>query len=314
MAEPDRVLELRDGAGGWARCGLWWSPSTGDEAPNPQELGGGDLLAHDRRSPAPSGTVPLGRIGRLEASGPGSAAELLERATAELRQRGCVTVLAPLDGDTWHPYRVLEPGQEAAEAFAGEPDPDPRWTDWLAAAGFAVRARYVSSLCSDLQRRRPSVYPPSPFQLVPVEHLAIDDLLEPIHRLILNGFRRQPLFVPVSLDGFRRHWEPWRSRLDPRLSLLAFDGGEVVGLLLAHPEGPQEGRRAVVRTLVVQPGRRWAGLGRRLLETCHGRAAALGYTAVIHALMHDPGASVALSRPYARSFRRYVLMGRSLSA
>jgi GNAT superfamily N-acetyltransferase len=313
MAEPDRVLELGDGAGGWARCGLWWSPSMADEAPNPQALGGGDPLAHDRRSPAPSGTVPLGRIGRLEASGPGSAAELLERATAELRQRGCATVLAPLDGDTWHPYRVLEPGQDSAEAFAGEPDPDPRWTDWLAAAGFAVRARYVSSLCSDLQRRRLTVYPPSPFQLVPVEHLAIDDLLEPIHRLILNGFRRQPLFVPVSLDGFCRHWEPWRSRLDPRLSLLAFDGGEVVGLLLAHPEGPQEGRRAVVRTLVVQPGRRWAGLGRRLLETCHGRAAALGYTAVIHALMHEPGASVALSRPYARSFRRYVLMGRSLS-
>jgi hypothetical protein len=66
--------------------------------------------------------------------------------------------------------------------------------------------------------------------------LAIDDLLEPIHHLILNGFRRQPLFVPVSLDGFRRYWGPWRSRLDPRLSLLAFDGGEVVGLLLAHPE------------------------------------------------------------------------------
>lgn len=255
--------------------------------------------------------APLGRIGRLQASGPARAAELLERACAELRGRGCTTVLAPLDGDTWHLYRVLEPGQDPAGAFAGEPDPDPRWSEWLAAAGFAVRARYVSSLCTDLQRRRPIVSPGSLFHLVTVESLAIDDLLEPIHRLIHNGFRRQPLFVPISLDGFRHHWQPWRTRFDPRLSLLAFDGAELVGLLLAHPDGCQGGR-AVVRTLVVQPGRRWAGLGRRLLETCHERAAALGYTAVIHALMHDPGASVALSRPYAQPFRRYVLMGRSL--
>jgi GNAT superfamily N-acetyltransferase len=216
-----------------------------------------------------------------------------------------------LDGDTWHPYRLLVPHQDPDQAFAGEPEPDPRWSDRLAAAGFAVRARYVSSLCTDLQRRRPSATPQPPFRLVPVECLAIDDLLEPIHRLILNGFRRQPLFVPISLDGFRRHWRPWRGRLDPRLSLLAFEGGELVGLLLAHPDRPQ-GRRAVVRTLVVQPGRRWAGLGRRLLERCHGRAAALGFTAVIHALMHDPGASVALSRPYARPFRRYELVGRNL--
>lgn len=296
MAEPDRLLALADGSGGRASCGLWW-----------RQPG----LAHAPIAPAANPGEPIGRIGRLAASGPTLAAELLERACLELRQRGCAAVLAPLDGDTWHPYRVVEPGQNPAEAFAGEPDPDPCWNDWLVAAGFAVQARYVSSLCTELQQRRPIVSPGSLFHLVTVESLAIDDLLEPIHRLILNGFRRQPLFVPISLDGFRHHWQPWRTRFDPRLSLLAFDGAELVGLLLAHPDGCQ-GRRAVVRTLVVQPGRRWAGLGRRLLETCHERAAALGYTAVIHALMHDPGASVALSRPYAQPFRRYVLMGRSL--
>ena len=301
MAEPDRVLDLRDGAGGWARCGLWWSPP-------------------------PRSVVSLGRIGRLEASGPAGAAQLLERACAELRRQGCTSVLAPLDGDTWHPYRLLEPDQDPGQAFAGEPEADPRWTDWLAAAGFAVQARYVSSLCTDLQRRRPTasspiasspiasspiVTSPSPFHLVPVARVTIDALLAPIHALIGNGFRRQPLFVPISLADFRRHWEPWRTRLDPDLSLLAFEGADLVGLLLAHRDGSSAGR-AVVRTLVVQPGRRWAGLGRRLLEHCHGRAAALGFSAVVHALMHDPGASVALSRPYARPFRRYVLMGRRL--
>jgi GNAT superfamily N-acetyltransferase len=300
MDEPDQALKLSDRAGGWARCGLWWRPPLADRACDP--LGLGERLS-----------APLGRIGRLEASGPASAAELLQQACAELRGRGCTSVLAPLDGDTWSAYRVLEPGQDPSGAFAGEPDPDPRWSEWLAAAGFAVRARYVSSLCTDLQRCRSIISSSLSFQLVPVERLVIDDLLEPIHQLILRGFRRQPLFVPISLDAFRHHWESWRGRFDPRLSLLAFDGSALVGLLLAHPEGPK-GRRAVVRTLVVQPGRRWAGLGRRLLETCHGRAEALGFTGVIHALMLDPGASLALSRPYGQPFRRYVLMGRSLLA
>ena len=298
MAEPDRLLALADGSGGLASCGLWW-----------RQPG----LAHAPIAPAANPGESIGRIGRLAASGPTLAAELLERACLELRQRGCAAALAPLDGDTWHPYRVMEPGQNAAEAFAGEPDPDPRWADWLAAAGFAVRARYVSCLCSDLQWRRPQPTTPQPFQLVTVEALAIDTFVEPIHRLILLGFRRQPLFTPIGITAFREHWQAWRPRLDPRLSLLAFDGSELVGLLLAHADGPRA-QRVVVRTLVVRPGRRWAGLGRRLLEACHGRAAARGHQGVIHAFMLDPGPSLALSRPYATPFRRYVLLGRSLVA
>lgn len=292
MSEPDQVLELRTGAGGWARCGLWWSPAAGVRPPLDAQPG-------------------LGRLGRLEASGPESAAALLAQACAQLRWHGCSAVLAPLDGDTWHPYRLLEPGQDSAGSFAGEPDPDPRWMAWLAGAGFVVRERYVSSLCSDLHKRRSTLPPPCALQLVPVESLAIDDHLEPIHQLILNGFRHQPLFLPLSLDAFRLSWAHWCRRFDPHLSLIAFDGEAPVGLLLAHPDGP-EGCRVVVRTLVVQPGRRWAGLGRRLLESLHRRAADLGFPAVIHALMHDPGPSLALSRHYASPFRRYVLMGRSL--
>ena len=125
MAEPDRLLELGDGAGGWARCGLWWSSATDDGGPNP--------AAQDWLGPGRP-IVPLGRIGRLQASGPASAAALLERACAELHQRGCAAALAPLDGDTWHPYRLLVPPQDPDQAFAGEPEPDPRWSDWLAAA------------------------------------------------------------------------------------------------------------------------------------------------------------------------------------
>ena len=69
----------------------------------------------------------------------------------------------------------------------------------------------------------------------------------------------------------------------------------------------------VVRTLVVRPGRSWAGLGRLLLAQAHRRAARQGCSQVIHALMHDASASRVLSRHTARAGTGYVLLERSLT-
>ncbi|MFM7314132.1 MAG: GNAT family N-acetyltransferase [Cyanobium sp.] len=293
--DPDALLELRDIDPAPARCALWWR--------QPLQTGG-----HP-------GTAPIGRIGRLEAPSTNSARLLLKHACRTLRRQGCHSVLAPLDGDTWRPYRVLAPGQDPREAFAGEPDLAPAWADWLADAGFEVRARYISSLCRDLQRRRPMAACQGTWRIEPLSAHPIEALLEPIHRLIVRGFAGQPLFRAPGLEEFQELWRPWRGLLDRRFSLLAFDGPELVGLLLAHgahPGEPTRGACTVVRTLVVRPGRARAGLGRQLLETCHRRAEEAGSRGVIHALMHEPGPSVALSRPYARPLRRYWLMGRSL--
>ena len=294
---PDAILELPDAGPTTARCALWWQ----------QPL----------QTAASTDGGAIGRIGRLEASTASGAHQLLEGACAELRRQGCRSVLAPLDGDTWQPYRVLAPGQDQASAFIGEPDLPSVWADWLTAAGFGVRARYLSALCSDLQRRRPRPSWRGAWRIEPLAEHPIEDLLEPIRRLIVIGFAGQPLFRAPELEEFRGLWRPWRDLLDRRFSLLAFEDGELVGLLLAHGDHPDGastgGERAVVRTLVVHPGRRWAGLGRLLLETCHGLAADAGCRGVIHALMHDPGASLTLSRPYAQPLRRYWLMGRSLA-
>ena len=301
--EPDALLELPAAPGGAARCSLWWR----------RPLQGGPS----------SDAARIGRIGRLQASSAAGARLLLERACSELRRQGCHSVLAPLDGDTWQPYRVLAPGQDRRQAFAGEPNLAPEWAEWLMAAGFCVRARYLSALCSDLQRRRPiAAERCGSWRIEPLAEQPIEPLLEPIRCLIVLGFAGQPLFRAPGQEEFRQLLGPWRAVLDRRLSLLAFDGDDLVGLLLAHGDPPgtatpgpvlADGERAVVRTLVVRPGRAHAGLGRLLLETCHGLAAAAGCQAVIHALMHDPGASLVLSRPYAQPVRHYWLMERSLA-
>ena len=308
MLEPDAELTCADGA----RCALWW------QRPSPIVLGRPSGTATDqtgdRQGPGRSlDGVAVGRIGRLQAPTAAAAGHLLRAACDELRRQGCGAVLAPMEASTWGAYRVLEPGQPPAPAFAGEPALDPCWYSWLAAAGFGPWLRYCSSLCTDLDLRRPGGRPLGALRIEALEPATALHLQAPLRRLVLDGFRRQPLFQPLPGSAFSHLALPWLERLDPRFSLGAFDGDDLVGLLLAHGEGSSSKPRVVVRTLVVRPGRAWAGLGRHLLERCHRQAAAAGCQAVIHALMLDPGPSRALSRPYARPFRRYALMGRSLA-
>jgi hypothetical protein len=57
------------------------------------------------------------------------------------------------------------------------------------------------------------------------------------------------------------------------------------------------------------------GVGHLLADTFHRRALALGFTHVIHALMHVDNVSRGRSARHATSvFRRYALMGRVLVA
>jgi len=145
-----------------------------------------------------SDPAPIGCIGRLEAPGAAIAKTLLEQACAELGQRGCRLVLTPMDGDTWQPYRVLESDQDPGQAFAGEPDLALHWGCWLADAGFRVQARFVSTLGTNLQIRRPSPRLAVAIRLEQAQAVPMDDLSESIHHLVLEGFSANPCFAPPA--------------------------------------------------------------------------------------------------------------------
>ncbi len=254
----------------------------------------------------------VGTIGALQATDPAAAAAVLRLACRRLAEEGCTRVLAPMDGNSWGAYRCRT---GPALGFAGEPQPGPEWIAHLHRCGFAVAEAYVS--------RRLACGPPRDLGLgARLPHLAgvaLHDLgdLPPaltatlparIHRLVQAGFGRQPLFLPLPEPIFCRWLQQREGASDRQLTLLAVADGRLLGLVLAH----RHGDGLVVRTLVVQPGRAQAGLGALLLHEVQRRAAAMGCTGVIHALMHDPGPSLALSRRLPGSGHGYVLMGRRL--
>jgi len=251
----------------------------------------------------------VGTIGGLQASDPAAAVAVLRHACRRLAARGCTRVLAPMDGNTWMPYRCRTgPGL----GFAGEPQPGPEWIGHLQRCGFGIEAHVVS--------RRLLGLPPWPRGLtdrpphlgaVVVHDLAglptgfASELGLEIHRLVHEGFAHQPYHLPLAAPTFGRWLEGRQGAADPQLTLLALTEGRLLGLLL----GQRSGDALVVRTLVVQPGRAQAGLGRWLLQEAHRRASERGCTSVIHALMHTPGPSLALSRRWPALVQGYVLLG-----
>ena len=68
----------------------------------------------------------------------------------------------------------------------------------------------------------------------------------------------------------------------------------------------------IVKTVAVLPGRLTAGLGALLAEETHHRAARLGMTRAVHALMHEHNASLVISRRQGTVMRRYTLFHRAL--
>jgi len=281
-----------------ARCSLWW-----------------------RGTPELDGAA-LGVIGHFNAAPGASAHLLLEHACADLTRRGARRAIGPMDGNTWHSYRLVTEAGTAPPFFL-EPSNPPEWNAHFAAAGFAPIATFHSSVtdaASYVDARVPQAAArlrDEGVRLRPLDPARLLEELERIHELSLASFARNYLYTPIGRDEFLAQYRPIERALDPRLVLIAERGAELAGFLFALPD-LLEARRgapvrtAILKTMAVRPGRRYAGLGAWLAAECHVRAAAAGFTRVVHALMHDANVSAATSRRSARVLRRYALYARTL--
>lgn len=239
-----------------------------------------------------------------------AGAMLLAEAAAMLAREGFAALVGPMDGDTWHSYRLITES-DGSPPFFLEPQSGPHDRAAFERAGFAPVARYVSA-------RAPVPGPEA--RLAPVNGVSVeawdgsgaDLLLDYLFSLSLRAFARNPFYQPIEREAFRTLYLPLLPRLDPRLVLLARDpAGAVCGFLLGFPDflaGPAP-QTAILKTYASLRH----GAGRLLLEQAHLVARDLGFRHVIHALMHEDNISRRGSERHGgRVFRRYALMGRRL--
>lgn len=297
---PQRsLIATRDGAL-VARCSLWWS-----DVP---------ALAGER----------LGAIGHYGAVDRVAALALLEAACAELAKEGRTRAVGPMDGNTWRRYRlVVEHGSEPP--FFLEPENPPESPTHFSDAGFSPLAWYLSALNEDLGRRDPraaAVVDRLTDAGVSVRELDLarfDEELARIHRVAAVAFQDAFLYTPLSEEMFAAQYRAIRPVVRPELVLLAERDGEPVGFSFSVPDMLEAARGApprtvVFKTLAVLPDRRaYSGLGSLMADRTHQIARSLGYTRVIHGLIHESNHSRAMSERTGRTIRRYALFSRVLT-
>ena len=249
-------------------------------------------------------------IGRLAIDDPQAGIALLHDACAKLADEGFGAVLAPLDGDTWHSYRLVTE-TDGSPPFALEPTGGPHDLACLQAAGFDIAARYLST-------RTPlgDTAPPEPLAGVRVEiwsGIDPEPLLGELFAVSARAFRRNAFFKPIDRASFDAIYAPLLARLDRRLVLFARDAdGRLVGFLFGLPD-LAEGPAPTTVILKTYASLRF-GVGRLLADTFHRTAAELGFRTVIHALMHEDNLSASRSATYQGTvIRRYALLGRTLT-
>ena len=254
--------------------------------------------------------APAATIGRLRIEDQAAGAALLELVMAELADAGHAAVLAPMDGDTWHNYRaVLE--SDGSPPFALEPVSGAHDLAVLRGAGFEVIEEYASA-------RAPVPAPglPSPdvagVTVTAWDGEGRDQLLGQLHAYAAGSFSDKLFFKSLDEDSFRALYEPLLARLDPRLVFFAHDDTGMAGFLFGYPDfaqGPQPSQ-AILKTYAATR----KGVGRLLAWHFHERARDLGFSHVVHALMHSENISLKSSKLFeGEIFRRYGVLAKRLS-
>lgn len=238
-----------------------------------------------------------GYIGRFEMTDKESGRIRLEEYIGKLKELGHSRIVAPIDGDTWHSYRLVSwTGGDAP--FPMEPQ-NPLWyNDVYLEAGFKPLKKYRSDK----------------FPLAGVEPIEMrgehsfrpfkKEDLRLIYDLSLKCFDENFLYGEIDFDEFARIYQPLLPMLDPELALIAEENGEPAGFAFCFAAG----EKLILKTLAVHPAHRSGGLGGSLINQVLLAGKRKGLTHAIAALMSDGNNSNRISAKYGgEKLREYTI-------
>jgi hypothetical protein len=279
---------------------------------------------------------PYGTLGSFEAlDGHADAVrELFQEALAWLRAAGAGPILGPMDGDTWHRYR-LNVGPWDVPPFLLEPYNPPYYEPLWTANGFVLLERYYSkridpaTVVAHLAGRAGEALA-SGYRLRPLDPTRFEAELTTIYELSHRIFAGNFLYTEIPAEEFIRLYAGAKALLDPDLVLFARSPeGEDVGFLFAYPDlfravAAMAGKRGLLaklrfllhrregdavdfKTLGVLAGHRRSGVAAALFHEGHRRTVDKGYTYANHCLYKEGNPSGDLDGGQGRVMREYRL-------
>lgn len=291
-----------------------------------------------RRSPAlyDEKGAPYGLLGFFEAlpGHPEAVSRLFAEAIAWLRETGAGPVVGPMDGDTWHRYR-LNVGPFGDPPFLSEPYNPPYYQRLWEENGFAVLSRYYSKrvdaadVVAHLEGKHRTALDAG-YRLRPLDLLRLPDELRLLYALSRRIFARNFLYTEIPEEEFLALYEGLGNLLDPELVWFARSPeGEDVGFLFAYPDrfravAAMRGKQGLgaklrfflhrhripavdFKTLGVLPEHRRSGVAAALFYEGHARAIEKGWGAANHCLFREGNPSGELDGGAGRILRTYHL-------
>jgi GNAT superfamily N-acetyltransferase len=278
---------------------------------------------------------PYGLLGFFEAlDRPAAVGRLFEEAVGWLRQAGAGPILGPMDGDTWHRYRI-NAGPFDEPPFLLEPYNPPYYARLWEDHGFRVLERYYSkrvdaAAVANFCKPRGRAALEAGYRLRPLDSRRFEDELKVLYRLSRVIFARNFLYTEIPEGEFVALYAGSRPILDPGLVAFAHapDGPEV-GFLFAYPDrfravAAMRGRRGPLaklrfllhrneigavdfKTLGVLPEHRRSGVAAALFHYGHQAALDRGFRVANHCLYKEGNPSGELDGGAGRLLRTYHL-------
>ena len=250
-------------------------------------------------------------IGQFKCVDPQAGADLLRTACDTLISEGFNSVVGPMDGSTWHAYRLVLDSDGSAP-FLMEPQSRAHDLSAFRKAGFDVIERYFSARVAIETQAHEMPKPTKALCVETWDGTDPEGFFRDVHALSLKAFSGNVLYKPISEADFLAMYMPYVPMLVPDLILFARDEqGELAGFLFGLPNYA-EGRTPSSVILKTYASLQ-KGAGAMLAQQFHATAHHLGFSHAIHALIHEDNLSATRSRQEgAGVLRRYGLMGRQL--
>jgi len=238
-----------------------------------------------------------GYIGCFDMADYDSGKRRLEEYIAQLKNAGHKRIIAPIDGDTWHKYRLAS-WDSGAPAFPMEPQ-NPLWyNDVYLDCGFTPLAKYSSVA----------------FPIGDIDEIATDERvtykkfepgdLKTIYDISLAGFDKNFLYDEITFDEFRTLYEPLLPVIDNDFVWIAYVDGVAAGFMFAIGAGDV----IILKTIVVLPEYREFGIGNALINKVLLASREKGFKTAIGALIIDGNISRHMVEKYeAVTIREYTL-------
>jgi GNAT superfamily N-acetyltransferase len=279
---------------------------------------------------------PIGLIGFFEAmNDPETVQALFEHGINWLKRRGAGRIIGPMDGDTWHKYR-LNVGPFDQRPFLMEPYNPAYYPDLWVASGFAPLEEYYSKRIDDLSaaaegtKRFTHRLLSRGYRIRTIDMTRFRDELRLLYSLSCEIFARNFLYTAIPEDEFLALYDGVESLLDPDLVCFAqAPDGKDIGYLFAIPDNfraiaAMRGERHLlaklrflfyrgrtdtvnIKTLGVIPSYQGSGIALSLMNHAYCRSIEKGYRHANMCLIREGNSSGRMDGAQGTLLRRYRL-------